>query len=195
MTTTFSRREIASLSEPEHGAGKAELRPAETGGYAFRRVVQADLPMVQRWLATPEVRRWWGDPDEQIAILEEDLSDPRMSMWIVSRHGRPFACVQDYDPLSWGIRAFDVPAGARGLDPFIGEPEMLNRGHGSAFLRTHVDRLFAGGVPAACIDPDPKNARAIRAYEKAGFGRVGETLDSEGKTVLLMLRFAPQGQK
>jgi aminoglycoside 6'-N-acetyltransferase len=165
---------------------------AGADGYAFRPMTEADLAMARRWLETPEVRRWWGDPDEQIALLEEDLSEPRMAMWIVSHGGRPFAYVQDYDPLSWGIRAFDVPPGARGLDPFIGEPEMLNRGHGSAFLRAHVDNLFAAGAPAAFIDPDPANARAIRAYEKAGFAAIGETLDSEGHTVLLMLCHAPR---
>jgi aminoglycoside 6'-N-acetyltransferase len=29
--------------------------------------------------------------------------------------------------------------------------------------------LLASGVPRLIIDPDPDNARAIRAYEKAGF--------------------------
>ena len=29
--------------------------------------------------------------------------------------------------------------------------------------------LFEEGAPRVVIDPDPKNLRAIRAYEKAGF--------------------------
>jgi aminoglycoside 6'-N-acetyltransferase len=68
---------------------------------------------------------------------------------------------------------------------------MLNRGHGSAFIRAHVDRLFAAGAPAVGTDPDPSNARAIRAYEKAGFVALRKAADWEGQTVLLMVSRAP----
>ena len=61
--------------------------------------------------------------------------------------------------------------GTRGIDQFIGEADMLGRGHGSAFIRAFIDRLLANGAPRIVIDPDPANARAIRAYEKAGFDK------------------------
>lgn len=162
--------------------------------YDFRPMTAADMPMARRWLETPDVQRWWGDADGQVSLLEEDLDDPRMTMSIVSHHGRPFAYIQDYDPLSWDLHHLGgLPPGSRGIDQFIGEPDMLNRGHGSAFIRAHVDRLFTGGAPAVGTDPDPANARAIRAYEKARFVAQGEALDSEGGTVLLMIRHALQG--
>jgi aminoglycoside 6'-N-acetyltransferase len=69
---------------------------------------------------------------------------------------------------------------------------MIGRGHGSAFLRLLGDRLLAQGAPALFIDPDPRNAPAIRAYGKAGFVALHETQDAEGETVLLMLRRPPQ---
>ena len=37
------------------------------------------------------------------------------------------------------------------------------------------------------IDPDPANARAIRAYEKAGFRR-GRVVDTPDGPALLMVR-------
>ena len=164
--------------------------------YGFRQMTAADLQTARGWLETPEVRRWWGDPGEQAALLEGDLDDPRMAMWIVSHDGRPFAYIQDYDPRAWAMHHFGaLPPGSRGIDQFIGEPDMVNRGHGSAFVRAHVDRLFAAGAPAVGTDPDPSNARAIRAYEKAGFTAVGERLDSEGELVLLMVSRAPQGSQ
>jgi aminoglycoside 6'-N-acetyltransferase len=113
---------------------------------------------------------------------------------VVCHEGRPFAYIQDYDPRAWDMHHLgDLLPGSRGIDQFIGEPSMLGRGHGSAFIRAHVDRLFAAGAPAVGTDPDPSNARAIRAYEKAGFTALRETLDWEGQRVLLMLRRAPQG--
>ena len=164
--------------------------------YGFRPMMPADMPMARRWLTMPEVQRWWGDADVQAQLLEEDLQDPRMSMWIVSHRDRPFAYIQDYDPLAWDMHHFgNLPAGSRGIDQFIGEPDMLNCGHGSAFIRVHVDNLFARGAPVVGTDPDPDNVRAIRAYEKAGFISAAEVLDWEGIPVLLMLRHAPQNPR
>jgi aminoglycoside 6'-N-acetyltransferase len=167
---------------------------AGTGIYDVRPTTVTDLPMARRWLETPDVRRWWGEADEQVSLLEADLHDPRMAMWIVSHGGLPFAYIQDYDPTVWDMHHLgQLPPGSRGIDQFIGEPDMLNRGHGSAFIRAHVDRLIAAGAPAVGTDPDPDNARAIRAYEKAGFIAMGEALDAEGQRVLLMVRHAHQG--
>jgi aminoglycoside 6'-N-acetyltransferase len=137
-----------------------------------------DLPLARRWLATPEVDRWWGDPDAAEGdagggrAFEEELDDPNIALWIVSYENRPFAYMQDYDPHAWADHHFaHLPKGGRGIDQFIGEPRMLGRGHGSAFVRAYVDRLFAQGVPVVGTDPHPSNARAIRAYERAGFVR------------------------
>jgi aminoglycoside 6'-N-acetyltransferase len=157
--------------------------------YGFRPMVAEDEPMVRRWLQTPDVQRWWTDPNEPDIDLE-DLGDPRIAMWIVSREGRPFAYLQDYDPHPWPDHHFaGLPARSRGIDQFIGEPELIGRGHGSAFIRQHVERLFAEGAPAVGTDPHPDNARAIRAYEKAGFVR-GEARDTEWGLSLLMTRYA-----
>ena len=60
-----------------------------------------DLPMAHRWLETPEVRRWWSDPDGEVPLDAEDLDDPHIRMWIVSRADRAFAYLQDYSPHGW----------------------------------------------------------------------------------------------
>jgi RimJ/RimL family protein N-acetyltransferase len=50
--------------------------------------------------------------------------------------------------------------------------------------------LIGGGAPAVGTDPDPANARAIRAYEKARFVAWREGPGWEGARALLMVRFA-----
>jgi len=104
--------------------------------------------------------------------------------------GRPFAYLQDYDPLAWpGHHFADLPPGSRGIDQYIGEAGLLNQGHGSAFVAAHVARLFAEGAPAVGVDPAPDNPRAIRAYEKAGFsGNV--VRETDWGTCRLMVRWA-----
>src|SRR5438445_7936417 len=102
--------------------------------YSFRSAVPQDLPLLRRWLQTPEVVCWWGDPDEQLALLEEDMNEPKMVMRIVHFDGQPFGYAQDYDVHSWPQPHFTgLPAGTRAIDAFIGEPTMLGRGHGARF--------------------------------------------------------------
>ena len=156
--------------------------------YPFLPMSTADLPLVRRWLAAPHVREWWGDSDEQFALVSEDLELPAMDQFVVTIDGQPFAYLQCYDQRAWPDNGLGIhPPGTRGIDQFIGEPDMVGRGHGSTFIRAFVDGLLAAGVPRVLTDPDPANARAIRAYAKAGF-RAGREVDTPDGQALLMLR-------
>jgi aminoglycoside 6'-N-acetyltransferase len=156
--------------------------------YTFRPVEPADLPLLERWRSTPHVVQWWGPPD--VEREAEKLEEPDIAMWIVEHRGRPFAFAQDYDPHAWEPHPFShLPPGSRGIDQYIGEPDMLDRGHGSAFVRAHVERLFAAGAPAVGTDPHPENLRARRAYEKAGFTAVSGPVETRwGRAILMECR-------
>jgi aminoglycoside 6'-N-acetyltransferase len=148
-----------------------------------------DLPLIKRWLAVPHVTEWWGDPDQQFNLVRGDLSEPAMEQFIVSAGQRPFAYLQCYRLTDWNIGYADQPVGTRGIDQFIGEPDMISRGHGSALTRQFTDGLLAAGLPRMVTDPDPNNLRAIRAYEKAGFQR-DRMVDTPDGLSLLMVRNA-----
>jgi aminoglycoside 6'-N-acetyltransferase len=143
--------------------------------------------MLRRWLRAPEVARWWGDPDAESALLEGDLDEPLMAMLIVAHGGRPFAYAQHYDVHSWPQpHLADLPPGARAVDSFIGEADMIGRGHGSAYLRRLAQRLIAAGAPVVAIDPVADNQRARRAYWKAGF-RGKESVETAAGPVVPMI--------
>jgi aminoglycoside 6'-N-acetyltransferase len=155
--------------------------------YAFRPMTTADLASVRRWLARPHVVEWWGDPDEQFALVSGDVDHPAMDQFIVEIGTCPFAYVQCYDPTAWPNHGFgDLPIGARGIDQFIGETDMIDRGHGSALIRAFVDDLLAAGTPRVVTDPDPANTRAIRAYEKAGFRKERPVTTPDGEALLMV---------
>ena len=138
--------------------------------YSFRDLVEADLPILQTWLGADHVREWWGDPDEALAEILEAMGDPATRPMIVELEGEPIAYLQTYDPHKETRHPYrDQPEGTLGLDLSIGPADRLGSGHGSAILRRYSDQLFEQGVLRLIIDPDPKNIRAIRAYEKAGF--------------------------
>jgi len=157
--------------------------------YQFRPMSADDLPLVKDWLARPHIVEWWGDPDEQFGLVSGDMNEPAMDQYIVSAEEKPFGYLQCYRLTDWNICFGSQPEETRGIDQMIGEADFLNRGHGSAFIRAFSEKLLATGTPRVVTDPDPANARAIRAYEKAGFGkeRLVETPDGGA---LLMVRDA-----
>ena len=158
--------------------------------YAFRPMQAADLPLIRRWLMAPHVAQWWGDPDAQFALVSGDLDHPSMDQFIVGSGDRPFAYLQCYDPWAWPDNGFGrQPDGARGIDQFIGEQDMIDRGHGSALIRAFTDGLLRAGTPCVLTDPDPANARAVRSYEKAGFRKIRPVETPDG-SALLMVRSA-----
>ena len=163
----------------------------ECSAYSFRRATTKDLPRLRRWLNAPEVRRWWGNPNEEFELLRGDLNEPLMMMRIVSLGQRPFAYVQDYEVHAWlQPHLSHLPMGSRAIDSFIGWPSMIGRGHGHAYLRLLAEQLCAEGAPLVAIDPAEGNLRAQRAYEKAGF-RVETRVATEAGPAVLML-YEPQ---
>jgi aminoglycoside 6'-N-acetyltransferase len=153
--------------------------------YAFRKVTMGDLGLLMQWQAHPHVGEWWGsgDPYDQ-----DDLRDPRVSRWIVSVDGRPFAFMQDYSVHGWDDHHFaGLPHGSRGIDQYIGDPDMIGIGHGPAFIGARMQTLFDAGAPVIATDPHPENRRAIAVYARLGFKVSGPPQQTPWGVILPML--------
>lgn len=152
--------------------------------YTFRRLAEADLPTLARWLAEPHVARWWGDPAGEVELMREILGGTDTEAFVVGIDGEDFGYVQ-----AWEIDAVgaypDQPAGTRAVDCFVGEPRMLGKGHGAAFVAAFTDGLLARGMARVVTDPAPDNARAIAMYTRAGFNRLGLRDTRDGSVVLM----------
>ena len=155
--------------------------------YVFRPMISADLPLLRRWLETVEVVRWWGQPEQQYALVSGDLAHPAMDQFIVAVDDHPFGYIQCYALSGWNTGLGEQPAKTRGIDQFIGEPGIIGRGHGSRFIRKFTDGLLGSGIPRVVTDPDPENGRAVRAYAKAGF-QSDRLVDTPDGPALLMVR-------
>src|SRR6185295_11892218 len=185
------RRRHLRLHQPQrHDRVPLRGAPIMAPDYVFRPMTTGDLPLVRRWLAEPHVVQWWGNTLEQFELVSGDLEIEAMEQFVVAINDRPFGYLQCYDPDVWPENGLGAhPRGTRGIDQFIGEQDMVDRGHGSSFIRTFIGRLLAAGAPRVITDPDPANGRAIRAYEKAGFRR-HHLVDTPDGTALLMVRDA-----
>lgn len=148
--------------------------------------------MLAGWLGKPHMTEWWGDPAAGLAEIEEAMQDAATMPMIVELDGRAIAYLQSYDPHMEDDHPYrDQPAGTLGLDISIGPEDCVGIGHGSAILRRFADDLLTAGTPRLVVDPDPRNARAIRAYEKAGFAAFDRRSSIYGPA-LLMARDAPK---
>ncbi|TCL73127.1 GNAT family N-acetyltransferase [Rhizobium sp. BK251] len=155
---------------------------------AFRPAARADLGLLAEWLETPHVRRWWGDPAEAIASIDEHLDGYQVEAFMVALDGKDFAFIQSADLGKEEDQALaDQPAATFGIDQFIGPVSMTGRGYGPAFMRLFCTRLFDRGARRILVDPHPENAIAIRAYAKAGFAELGEATTNYGRALLMAL--------
>jgi len=165
--------------------------PAEAS-IGFRPVGAEDYPLLRAWLAEPHIREWWGDPAEELGFIR-DMVEGRDTTrpFVIELDGSPVGYIQYWfighhqngkwlDDHPW---LAELPSDAVGVDLSIGDAARLSQGIGSAALAAFARRLLAGGHRTIVIDPDPDNARAVRAYGKAGFrpiphleGRTGDVL-------------------
>jgi aminoglycoside 6'-N-acetyltransferase len=116
-----------------------------------------------------------GDRAALIAVL----SDPTVVEWWDTRGAEHSADELIAGEPDWYVFAIEVDgelAGSyrhAGIDIFMSAP-FQGRGLGTDAVRTLARWLFdTRGHHRLTIDPAAANARAIRAYEKVGFRRVG----------------------
>ena len=162
-------------------AGKNEVagKPDKPGlcGLSFRGLRPSDLGLMHRWLNAPHVRRWWYDEGPSYQEIEAQYL-PRIEgrdttrPFVILYEDKPIGYIQSYpvsddEEYAGLVDAEDLA----GVDLFIGEAEYLYRGLGRyivlGFLSEHV--FSDPGIGVCVIGPEPKNAVAIRVYEKAGF--------------------------
>lgn len=142
----------------------------------------------------PHVREWWGDPVRGLETIGTHLSDSTVDLFVVAYQGLPIGYLQCWDPHGEADHPCrDQPPGTRGIDQFIGEAELVGHGHGSAFIRAFTERTLKAGAPRVITDPNPRNARAIRAYAKAGFRLLDHRLTFSGEALLMARDSSLQG--
>ena len=127
----------------------------------LRPLAEGDADELLRIHRTPEVRRWWDDPDDDFPWDEPDAT--RLTIEV---GGVIAGLIQFHEELEPKYRHASI-------DLFL-DPALHGRGLGTEAVRRVVRHLVRErGHHRVTIDPAAANAAAIRAYEKAGFRRVG----------------------
>ncbi|MGJ0119372.1 GNAT family N-acetyltransferase [Williamsia sp. MIQD14] len=150
--------------------------------FTFRPVTRADFPLVARWLATPDVARWWNQ-DHDPASLEKqfgpviDGETPAEDL-VVEGDGEPIGLLQrcriaDFPDYVDELEPVIGPVGPTTftIDYLIGVPGLLGRGIGPAVIAAACADTFARNPDAdrILVPVVAANRRSWRALDKAGF--------------------------
>lgn len=169
-------------------------RALPVGRFTLRAVDPvADLPLLHRWMNDPEVARYWEMPlpTPQIgAYLRTQLASPHSTPYLGCLNGQPMSYWElyraDLDPLR-----HHYPARPRdlGVHLLLGPAEARGRGLGGPLLRAVTDWQLAVQpyAPRIVAEPDVRNTRSVRVFERAGFHRA-EEIDLPDKRAQLMVR-------
>ncbi|QRP44381.1 GNAT family N-acetyltransferase [Amycolatopsis sp. FDAARGOS 1241] len=129
----------------------------------LRPLTRADAQRVHEILSTPEVARWWGEPDHEAESLFD--AEPGFSAYAVEIAGETVGLIQSCEELDSQYRH-------AGIDIAI-DPAHHGRGIGPEAIRMLARHLFARGHHRLTIDPAAANERAVHVYTKLGFRPVG----------------------
>lgn len=134
----------------------------DAAGIALAPTVEEDGPALRALHAEPEVARWWDLPEPAFPMRDE----PGSTRFTVRVDGEIAGLVQYGEELEPKYRSASI-------DVFLGAA-FHGRGVGSEVVRRVRDLLLRErGHHRITIDPAVDNLAAVRAYEKAGFVRVG----------------------
>ena len=129
----------------------------------LRPMTEADRPSLEAIVADPAVAEYWGSDTVE---LEPPGGDEPVHQWVVLVDGAVAGYVQAYEEL-------EPQYTYAGMDIFLA-PAFHGRGLGPEVLRVVARWLIdVRGHHRLVIDPRADNARAVAAYERIGFRRVG----------------------
>jgi aminoglycoside 6'-N-acetyltransferase len=128
----------------------------------LRPMAPDDAAALRRIRATPEVSRWWDEPEDDFPLHDDDEST-RLTILV---DGAIAGLIQFWEETDAKYRHASI-------DLFL-DPAHHGKGLGSEAVRRVVGHLTQErGHHRVVIDPAVDNHAAIRAYAKAGFQPVG----------------------
>lgn len=150
------------------------------GDLSVRRLEREDAPLLVRWLSDPAVLEYYGGRDcphdwEKVQTAFYNRDEEEIHRGIVQFKGRDIGYIQFYPVGSEEKDEYgyaDYTGRIYGMDQFIGEPQLWNQGIGSLLVGSMVKHLVeVEQADLIVMDPQCRNHRALRVYEKNGFVR------------------------
>jgi aminoglycoside 6'-N-acetyltransferase len=163
----------------------------------FRRVAEADLPLLHAWLNRPHLRRFYQKQpislDEVTAEYTPAIRGEEPGQLHLAMHqGRPFGYLQCYRNLDYPAYAQELGfTDGASIDLYIGEPDMLGQGFGKRMERAYVLEVVFPSYPAeqhCYICHESGNTVAQACSGAAGFSHQRDVIEAGLPSRLLVFR-------
>ncbi|PWW28816.1 aminoglycoside 6'-N-acetyltransferase [Cytobacillus oceanisediminis] len=152
----------------------------QTGPLSVRLLKRSDNLLLQKWLSDPAVLEFYEGRDRPFDLKSVNQKffdrDDGIKRCLVEYEGARIGYIQFYglDEETRELYGYsDFTGSVYGTDQFIGETEYWNKGIGTLLVKAMADYLLhekqAGKL---AMDPQTRNERAIRCYEKCGYKKV-----------------------
>jgi len=164
--------------------------------FTFRPATPADRPLIHAWTAQAHIQEWMHGVGLKNALegLERFFKGSgETHHWIACDQGIPFGYLLTSpivkQPPSEHASYCLEKGDAITLDVFICDLLYLGKGLSHLLIREFLLSKFPN-VSEVLIDPEERNVRAIRAYEKVGFRIVGKFIAPWHPVPHLMMRLS-----
>jgi aminoglycoside 6'-N-acetyltransferase len=150
----------------------------QNGHLKVRKIEDKDKFLLAKWLSDPSVLQFYEGRDNPFDLYKVNkvfyLSDNDVVKCMVEFDGNEIGYIQFYrlddeTKKEYGYSAENI----YGMDQFIGEVEYWNKGIGTLLVTSMVKFLLEDkNADRVVMDPQTKNVRALKCYEKCGFKKV-----------------------
>jgi len=148
----------------------------------LRPLCDNDIPLMERWLYTPHVAKWYRHPDHWLNELRERHGEFSFLIHFIAEYEDvPIGFCQYYDCYyaqqhevwndQW--RVVDKQGKIFSIDYLIGEPDYLRRGFGKEMIARMLIMLRNARAKTVIVEPERDNTASNRALEANGFIRNG----------------------
>lgn len=151
-----------------------------------RPMAVADLALFKKWLSTPHVAKWYHDPLDWIAEIEQqDTAFHWIHHYMVEHNHRPigfcqyYACADSDEP--WA--GYTAMGGSYSIDYMIGETDCVGKGFGKKIVLVLIEKIKThSDAKRIVVQPETENQASCGVLLSCGF-----VYDTEKDIYLLML--------
>jgi aminoglycoside 6'-N-acetyltransferase len=150
----------------------------QKGSLMVRRLDEKDKHLLAKWLSTPEVLKFYEGRDNSFDVEKVERvfysPDDDEVKCIIEYEGKSIGYIQYYELDEETKKEYGYESGRIfGTDKFIGEVDYWNRGIGTLLVSSMIEFLFdVMEADKVVMDPQVRNERAIKCYEKCDFNKV-----------------------
>lgn len=139
----------------------------------FRKVEDADLPTIERWLRSERVAKWFHDTEDWLSeVRQRDGAFSWIHYFIVMSGDQPIGFCLWYDCFDAHEDWYTVERRNTmfSMDYLIGEEDFLGRGHGKAIVASMMKMIYEQQPNATIVvQPELENLLSCGVLKANGF--------------------------